>query len=150
MKTIGRVTVEKCPRVDALTRANHVCLRGEDGELFHNQAGAVRTWKTPGGAKSFLRRSAKRYGVGYVVTNLTGTTSLVGVTRQELTMAKNPEQYGPHEWRKANAVTISDGWGTYDIWRCDLCKVEMKRFGLSGRPPGDYCPSNLSPEATGD
>lgn len=36
-----------------------------------------------------------------------------------------------HEWRKQNSMTIVDRAGMHDVYRCDVCGITGKRFGLN-------------------
>ena len=97
-----------------------------DDEYFYNHNNKIRTYTQPGGATAFLRNT----GYDWAAKMPSGRTVYIN--------CENPEtavEYGPHEhWRKENAVTIIDNTGNYDIWRCDACGEETKRYGLSGRP----------------
>ncbi len=39
-----------------------------------------------------------------------------------------------HIWSKTNLVTIFKGGKNYDEYKCDLCGVKAKRFGISWPP----------------
>lgn len=144
-----RAHLRRRPRVDFRTGKKYVWLRGEDGELFYDEKDDVRMWKSKGGPKRWLRSVVKRYpALAYKVTDLDGKETLIGITASELQAYAQPDLYGPHEWSKANLVTQQDSHGMYDLWHCKHCKTEMKRYGLSGRPPLDICYKN--PRRKGD
>ena len=111
------------------------CIVGDDGDWFYNRQGEARTYSRPGSAVAFLRRT----GYPWAVEMPSGKTVYVRCVDPS-----TATRMGPHEWYKANAVTIDGGGGyTYDVWRCRLCGEEVKRYGLSGCPPGGVCEENL-------
>lgn len=86
-----------------------------DGEFYRNERGNIRTWKRAAAATAFLRRVTNRFSqIAYIATNQeTGHVSLINLSQDELDLATNREQFGPHAWRKVNLVTLEDGSGFY-------------------------------------
>lgn len=109
------------------------CIIDSEGDWFYDHYDNARTYKRPGNAVEFLRRS----GYPWIVKMPSGRTLYVNCDNP-----KDAEGLGPHMWRKKNVVTISDQSGLYDIWRCELCSKETRRYGLSGYPPDGNCKKN--------
>lgn len=108
------------------------CIFGDDG-WFVDEWGDARTYSRPSGATAFLRRT----GYPWIVKMPSGRTLYINCDDPSL-----EEKRGHHVWHKKNLVTIHDRTGMYDIWRCDTCGEEKKRYGLSGRPTGGFCKAN--------
>lgn len=104
---------------------------GSDGEWFMNEKDRKRLYTKPGSAVAFLKRT----GYAWEVLMPSGRTSFVNCEESE-------EELGPHLWGKKNAFTIEGKRGFYDIWKCNFCLEEKKRYGLSGRPGPGYCKKN--------
>ena len=104
---------------------------GADGEWFMNHKNQKRLYTKPGSAIAFLKRT----GYAWIVKMPSGRTSFVNCeeTKNEL---------GPHWWSKKNLVTLENKHGFYDVWKCDQCHKERKRYGLSGKPTPGYCKKN--------
>ncbi len=116
-------------------------LRGDVGsdDWFFNEDNEIREWKHKSSAKRFLKRVAERFNVRYrIIDEDTGKETLINVTAVDL----DPDAYGPHDWSKKNVVTLEDSTGFYDVWKCDHCGKEVRRYGFSGRPWGDLCEKN--------
>ncbi len=139
------VTIEKDPKSWYDTRNRvmksyyHLC--DSNGELFYNTRDEPRLWKHKGSAKVFLKDVVKRLpDLCYIVTDAeTGKESRIGDFSEPL----SPDKYGLHEWHKANLMTVEGPDGLYDLWRCEMCRKEVKHYGLSGRPfAEELCPKN--------
>lgn len=48
------------------------------------------------------------------------------------------QEYKNHEWEKQNLATIIGKGRNYDIYKCKICGVTGKRYGLSGSVLRDY------------
>lgn len=49
-----------------------------------------------------------------------------------------------HDWEKKNLVTIFNKKGSYDLYRCQSCGAEVKRFSLEGYELKGICPGPKS------
>lgn len=110
-------------------------------DYFSDENAEIRVWKTPGYAKGLLKRavSSGKYGrnLAFKVHNLDGSITAISYDESE-----DPNQkYGPHDWRKKNLVTKIDSTGSYDLWKCTYCGLELKVYGLGG-PVEGQCKKN--------
>jgi hypothetical protein len=112
---------------------NRFVIEDGAGEWFENDRGQFRTYTRPGSAIAFLRNS----GYPWIVKMPSGRTLHINCDDPAL-----EDTFGPHGWRKQNAITLSDRYGLYDVWVCRICRKEVKRYGLSGRPQGGFCKKN--------
>lgn len=132
-------------KVTVVPHEGRFAIQDEYGEFFYNTRNEVRTFAVASDANYFLRGVCEEYpSLGYIVSLPSGRTKYIG-------QAQPPEEkgkYGPHEWEKANLVTISDSTGMYDLHKCIHCGIKEKSYGLHGhlRQSG-ICKKNI---ITGD
>ena len=119
----------------------YVISEDNTNEIFSDEYGKPRTYKSPSGAIAFLRRACERFSsLSYQIEMPDKKIRFIGNVEDIL----SENDFGPHTWDKRNLTTIMERGGrSYDMYRCSHCGKEEKAYGLSGhlRHTG-VCPKN--------